>query len=131
MTTPGRLTPITLRVAAVLVGLEGVTLVGVSLVYAGFILVGEPHNRALALFGAGIGLAFGATLVAAGRGLGRRQRPAYSPTLLIELLAVPVGVGLIQGNQPLIAIAVLVPSIAVLALLIGTPGGRSVLQSDE
>jgi hypothetical protein len=83
------------------------------------------------LFGAAIGLLFGATLVAAGRGLARRKRPAYSPTVLIELIAVPVGIGLIQGNQPLIAVAVLVPSIVVLSLLLGTPGGRSVIDSDE
>ena len=37
-----------------------------------------------------------------------------------------VGIGMIQGGQPLLAIAVLVPSLVVLALLVGTPGGRSV-----
>jgi hypothetical protein len=131
MTSSGPVTPVTLRVAAVMVAVEGVALVGVSLSYAGFIVVGEPHNRGLALFGAAIGVLFGGTLIAAARGLAQRKRAAYSPTLLIELLAVPVGIGLIQGKQQLIATAVLVPSVVVLALLLGTPGGRSVIDSDE
>jgi hypothetical protein len=131
VTSSGPVIPLTLRVAAVFVAVEGVALVGVSLSYAGFLVVGRPHNRGLALFGAAIGVLFGATLIAAARGLARLKRAAYSPTVLIELLAVPVGIGLIQGKQALIAVAVLVPSIVVLVLLIGTPGGRSVVESGE
>jgi hypothetical protein len=123
--------PRSLRLAAALVVAEGVALGALTLSYAGLIIAGEPHNRALALFGALIGLLFGAVLVAAGRGLHRRRRAAYSPTLLIQLLAVPVGIGLIQGGQPWTALGVLVPSVVVLGLLVATSGGRSVLEDGD
>ncbi|MDX6287546.1 MAG: hypothetical protein QOG53_3031 [Frankiales bacterium] len=130
MTSPSHPTPLAVRVAASLVALQGVALVAGSLTYAGFLIAGEPDNRGLALFGAAIGLLFGGTLVAAARGLSHRRRPAYSPTVLIELLSIPVGIGLIQSERPAVAVAVLVPSVLVLGLLIGTPGGRSVLAGE-
>jgi hypothetical protein len=118
--------PRSLRVAAAVVAAEGTALVALAVGYAGFIVFGDPDRRGLALFGASIGLIFGLALVIAARGLHRRKRAAYSPVVLLQLLALPVGIGLIQGGQPWIAIAVLVPSVVVLALLVGTPGGRSV-----
>lgn len=113
--------------AATLVAAEGLALLGLSLAYAGLILVGHPHNRALALFGAGLGVLFGAGLFVAGRGLGNRRRAAYSPSLLAQIIAVPVGIGLVQGHRPVIAAAVLAPAVVVLALLLFTAGGRSVV----
>ena len=120
-------TPTAVRAAAVLVALQGVALVALSSVYVVEIIVGEPNNRGSALFGALIGFMFGATLLAAARGLVRGKRRAYAPSVLIELIAVPVGIGFIQSDRPLIAAGVIAPSIVVLALLIGTPGGRSLV----
>src|SRR3954449_3745823 len=93
--------------AATIVAVEGVALIGLSLSYAGLILTGHPHNRGLALFGAGLGVLFGAALVLASRGLRNRRRAAYSPSLLAQLIAVPVGIGLVQGHRIAIAVAVL------------------------
>ena len=118
--------PRVVRVAAGLVATEGAVLVALSVVYAGFIGFGDPHRRGLALFIAAIGFAFGLALLLAARGLYRRRRAAYSPIVLLQMLALPVGIGLIQGgDQPWIAVAVLVPSLVVLGLLVGTPSGRS------
>jgi hypothetical protein len=119
-------TPRIVRVLAALVAAEGVALCGLALAYAGLILAGHPHNRGLALFGALLGLIFGAGLLFASRGLRDRRRPAYSPTLLAQIIAIPVGVGLVQGHRPAVAVAVLVPSIVVLVLLVFTPTGRSI-----
>jgi hypothetical protein len=75
-------------------------------------------------------LLFGAGLFVASRGLRNRRRAAYSPILLAQLIALPVGIGLVQGGRPAIAAAVLTPSIVVLVILILTPGGRSVVSGD-
>ena len=117
-------------VAAGVVRLEGAALVGLALSYAGLILVATPHNRGLAFFGAGLALLFGVALLVAARGLRALRRSAYSPIVLAQLLAIPVGIGLVQGHRAGVAVAVLVPSAVVLGLLLFTPGGRSVL-ADE
>ncbi|MFL6241242.1 MAG: hypothetical protein ACJ735_17300 [Actinomycetes bacterium] len=119
-----------LVVAAGIVAAEGVALVGLSLSYVGLILAGHPHNRGLALFGAGIGLLFGAGLIVASRALRVSRRAAYSPILLAQLIAIPVGIGLVQGGRTPVAIAVLVPSAVVLALLVFTPSGRAVVSGE-
>src|SRR3954463_3342029 len=122
--------PRVLLVASSIVALEGAALVALALSYVGLILVGDPHNRGLALFGAGLGLAFGAGLFLASRGLRRGRRAAYSPILLAQIIAIPVGVGLVQGHRAPIAVAVLLPSAVVLALLLFTPSGRSVVAGE-
>ena len=105
--------------------LEGIGLVLLSGAYAGRVILGRPQNRALALAGAGMGLAAGAVVVLLARGLFRGRRAAAAPVLVTQLLALPVGVGLLQGHLPGYAAAVLLPAVAVLALLLGTAGGRS------
>ena len=119
-----------LPVAASIVAVEGVALVALALSYVGLILVGDPHNRGLALFGAALGLAFGVGLFLASRGLRKGRRAAYSPILLAQIIAIPVGIGLVQGHRALIAVAVLVPSAVVLVLLLFTPSGRSVVAGE-
>jgi hypothetical protein len=119
--------PRSVLVAAAIVIVQGVALVVLALSYAGLILAGHPHNRALALFGAALGLLAGVALLAAGRGLRSLRRAAYSPILLTQIIAIPVGVGLFQGHRPLIGVAVLVPSAVVLGVLVLTPGGRSIV----
>jgi hypothetical protein len=114
------------RLVSALIVVEGAALGIVCAVYAGLLTTGHPHNRGLALFGAGLGLLAAAGLVIAGRALGRRRRPAYSPTLLAQLLAIPVGIGLIQGDKYVAAVCVLVPAVAALGLLVGTRDCRSI-----
>jgi hypothetical protein len=119
----------TARLVAALVVAEGLALGMLALVYAGFLIAGHPHNRTLALFGAALGLVAGAGLVVAGRALRLGRRAAYSPTLLAQLLAIPVGIGRAQGHQPLAAVAVLLPAVVTIALLVGTRDGRSIASS--
>src|SRR5437764_15279957 len=110
--------PRVLRIAAAIVAVEGAALVALALSYVGLILVARPHNRGLALFGAALGLAFGLGLLAASRGLRGFRRAAYSPILIAQIIAVPVGIGLVQGHRAGIAVAVLAPSVVVLVLLL-------------
>jgi hypothetical protein len=119
--------PRSVMIAAAIVAAEGVAIVALALAYVVLIITGTPHNRGLALFGAALGLLLGGGLLVASRGLRACRRAAYSPILLIQIIAVPVGIGFVQGHRPWIAVPVLVPSIVVLVILLFTPGGRSVV----
>lgn len=118
--------PVPVRRAAAVVLVEGAGLVVLCAVYAGRVLLGRPQNRGLALSGAAMGLAAGVTVLLLGRALLHGRRAAASPVLITQLLSLPVGVGLAQGQLPFYAAAVLLPVVVVLALLVGTPGGRTV-----
>lgn len=118
--------PVQVRRAAAVVLVEGAGLVLLCAFYAGRVLLGRPQNRALALAGAAMGLAAGMTVLLLARALSRGRRAAASPVLIAQLLSLPVGVGLAQGHLPLYAVAVLLPAVVVLALLVGTAGGRTV-----
>ena len=122
--------PRSVLIATAIVRVEGAAIVALALSYVGLIIAARPHNRGLALFGATLGLLLGAGLLVASRGLQACKRAAYSPILLIQLIAVPVGIGLVQGHRAWIAVLVLVPSVVVLVLLLLTPGGRSVVTND-
>ena len=118
--------PAAVRRAAAVVVVEGVGLVLLCSAYAGRVLLGRPANRAVALSGAGMGLAAGVVLLLLARALFHGRRAAASPILLTQLLAVPVGVGLLQGRLPFHAAAVLLPAGGVLLLLLGSAGGRTI-----
>jgi len=122
--------PRAVLVAGSIVMAQGVGLVALALSYVGLILAGHPHNRGLALFGAALGLLAGSALFLAGRALRACRRAAYSPILLAQIIAIPIGIGLVQGHRPAIAAAVLAPSAVVLVLILFTPGGRSVVSRD-
>lgn len=93
--------------AAVLVGLEGALLVGLGVGYAGVGLVGDPFSRtATVLAGSGAVVA-GVLLLAVARAIGRRRGWARSPAVVVQLLALPVGAGLAQGQVWLAAVPVL------------------------
>jgi hypothetical protein len=109
------------RLAGPVVLAEGVALVLLCLGYGISLLVGHPHNRGLALSGAGFGLFVGIGLGYAGRDLWRSRRWPWSPAFLAQLLMLPVGIGLIQGGHSWYGVAVLAPAaIAGLLLIAGS-----------
>ncbi len=105
---------------------EGLALLLLCASYAVRVLFGRPENRALAVSGAAMGLAAGALVALLAGALFRGRRGAASPVLVVQLLALPVGIGLLQGHLPLYAAAVLLPAVVVLALLVGTAAGRAI-----
>lgn len=111
------------RRAGGLVLVEGGAVLLLCLAYAVSLLAGKPHNRGLALVGAGLGALLGLVLVLLGRALaGSTGRRAWSPALVAQLLAVPVGVGLVQGRHLVLAVLVLCPALlAALLLVLGAP----------
>jgi hypothetical protein len=108
-----------------------VALIGLALTDVVLIVVKGPDDVALALFGAAFAMIFGTTLLFCARGLRAFRRAAYSPVVLFQVLAIPVGIGLIRNDRVAVSVAVLVPAVAVLVLLLLVPGGRAVLERGD
>ena len=106
--------------AAALVGVEGVALVLLGVVYGGAGLVGDPFDRTATLLEAGLAVLAGALVLLVARGLGDVRWWARSLAVVLQLLALPVGYGLVQGRVWLAAVPVLLLAGSVLYLLMTT-----------
>jgi hypothetical protein len=102
------------------VGVEGVALVLLGVVYGGAGLVGDPFDRTATLLEAGLAVLAGALVLLVARGLGDVRGWARSPAVVLQLLALPVGYGLVQGRVWLAAVPVLLLAGSVLYLLMTT-----------
>lgn len=100
--------------AALLVGVEGFALVVVGFVYGGAGLLGEPYDRLATLLEAALAVLVGVLALGVARGLCRAARWARSPAVVLQLLAFPVGVGLLQGRVWFAAAPVLLLAAGVL-----------------
>ena len=100
--------------AALLVAIEGCALVLVGLVYGAAGLLGEPYDRLATLLEAGLAVLVGVLALAVARGLTRTASWARSPAVVLQLLAFPVGVGLLQGRVWFAAAPVLLLAAGVL-----------------
>ncbi|MEV6865799.1 hypothetical protein AB0M44_32980 [Streptosporangium subroseum] len=122
--------PMTLTVAAAIMGLEGVT----ALLLGGYVgvetVIGKPADLISSIFVAGFGILVGAVLLRVAWGMIQVDRWTRSPGVLTQIFALPVGVTLIQSDQqaigiPLIAVAV----IGLVALL--SPPTTQALYGDQ
>ena len=77
---------------------EGVALGLVGIAFAIATATGSPMDRGLSFTVAGFGIGAGVVLVLLGRALDRLGGWARSPSIVLQLLAFPVGVGLLQGH---------------------------------
>jgi len=109
--------------AGLVVVLQGALLAVLGLGYGVAGVVGEPADRLGALLEGGMALVAGVLIVLVGRGLVRRASWARSPAVVLELLCLPVGVGLVQGQVWFAAVPVLGLAAVVLYLLL-TPEAR-------
>ena len=109
--------PGVLRVAGIVVAVEGFAMFGVALYEAVRGVTGRPSNLGLAEGAAALALVAALVLVLLGRGLSGARRWARSPTTLLQLLAVPVAIGMLQGGVPEYGVPVIVVAIVVLVLL--------------
>ena len=109
--------------AALLVGVEGAALAVLGAVYAAAGVLGQPFDRTATLLEGGFALALGVLLVAVARALAAVRGWARSPAVVVQLLALPVGVGLAQAQVWAAAVPVLLLAGAVLYLL-ATPEAR-------
>ena len=116
--------------AALLVGLEGSLLVLLGSGYAVAGLVGDPFDRAATLLEAGFSVLAGVLVLLVARGLSRRRGWSRTPAVVLQLLALPVGVGLVQGRVWYAAVPVLALAVLVLYQL-ATPEARSALSGTD
>ena len=109
--------------AALLVAVEGVALVVLGVGYGVAGVVGRPFDRTATLIEAAFTVLAGVLVVLVARGLARVQGWARAPAVVVQLLALPVGVGLVQGRVWYAAVPVLVLAGSVLYCL-ATPEAR-------
>ncbi len=114
------------RRAAALVAVEGAALFLVGLAYAVAGVVGRPENRLREELAALLAVASGPLVLWLGRGLARPRLWARSPVVVLQLLLVPVGLGLLQGGIYLVGGPLVVAGLGVLYLL-ATPTARLAL----
>jgi hypothetical protein len=106
------------RRAAVLLAVEGTVLVVIGIVDAVATAVGSPTDRGLSYTVAGFAIGTGAVLLGFARSIARRHGWARSPAVVLQLLAMPVGVGLLQGGVWYAGVPVLLLGAATLWQLI-------------
>ena len=112
------------RRTALLVAVEGAALTLLGFGYAVAAVRGEPFDRAATLLEAGFAVVAGVLVLLVARGLWRTAGWSRAPTVVLQLLALPVGVGLVQGQVWYAAVPVLVLAVAVLYQL-ATPEART------
>jgi len=109
--------------ASWLVAAQGALLVVLGLGYGVAGVVGDPFHRAATLLEAGFAVLAGVLVLLVARGLHRVAGWSRSPAVVLQLLAVPVGVGLAQGQVWYAAVPVLLLAGTVLYSL-ATPEAR-------
>jgi hypothetical protein len=114
--------PLTLYIAAAVVALEGLVALGLGVLVAVETLTGAPDAMTTALAEAVFGLLIGAGLVwVAWGGLYKMERWGRSPAVLTQIFLLPVGVTLIQSDQPQLGIPLIVAAVAGLVTLLAPP----------
>jgi hypothetical protein len=109
--------------AALLVAVEGLALTVLGLAYGTAGVLGEPFDRTATLLEAAFTVLAGGLVLLVARGLWQVRGSARSPAVVVQLLALPVGVGLAQGRVWIAAVPVLGLAAAVLYQL-ATPEAR-------
>jgi hypothetical protein len=117
------------RVASIVVRLQGVALLAAALAYGAYAFVGHPASVPGVATSAALGVVVAAAMIVLGWALGRHDRWAFTPTLLLELLCLPVAWGLAQAHLWWDCGAVAGPAVVVLTMLF-TPAGRAVLRGE-
>lgn len=116
--------------AALLVAVEGALLTVLGLGYGVAAVAGDPFDRAATLLAAGIAVLGGILVLLMARGIGRAAGWSRAPAVVLQLLALPVGVGLVQGRIWYAAGPVLGLATMVLYQL-ATPGARLALRGKD
>ncbi len=106
-----------------LVAVEGAALTVLGGAYGVAGVLGEPFDRTATLLEAGFAVLLGVLVLLVARGLLQVRGWSRSPAVVLQLLALPVGVGLVQGEVWVAAVPVLLLAGSVLYLL-ATPQAR-------
>lgn len=120
--------PGTVRLAALLVAVEGAALIVLAGVEAVSALVSDVASVTLALVTAAFAAGGGALLLWLARSIAALHKWARSPLVVLQLIALPIGYNLINpSGRPELGVPVLVLAVATLVLL-GTADARAALE---
>ena len=117
--------PVSLRVAAALVGLEGVAAIAAAVGFAVAALTGHPADRATALTLAAVLLVLGAGLLAVARGLLRARPAAATPAYVAQFFTLIIAY---YQRHTLVAVTVALTVVAVATVAaLAAPASRQAL----
>lgn len=122
-----RTRPVTLTLAAVLAGLEGLVALGFGVVEVGQVRLFR------AVVGVGVALlmfGFAVLLLLAARALLRRRRWARAPIVVVQLILVPVGWSFRGGQTTWVAVTMIVVALLTLVTILH-PRSTQALVPDE
>ncbi|GIH96111.1 hypothetical protein ACFFMN_37740 [Planobispora siamensis] len=122
--------PMTLTVAAAILGLEGLA----AVLLGGYVgvetVIGRPDDVMSSVFVAAFGLVIGGALLRVAWGLLRMERWTRSPGVLTQIFMIPVCVTLFQSGQTLLGVPLAAAAVAGLVALLSPPTTR-VLYGDD
>ena len=113
--------PVTLRLAAGVTLVEALGAVGVGGWLVGEALVQRPAGLAIALSSGIFVLVAGVVLALLAWGLFRAQRWSRSPTVVCQLLMLPLGYELLSGSTTAVGVGMLVTAVVTLVLVLAPP----------
>ena len=119
-----------MRALVALLLLEAASLTLLGLGYAVVSLVGSPEDRLAALLAAGLAVAVGGALAVLARAVSRGRAWARSPAVLINLLVIPVSVGLLQAGVWPVGTPLLLVAVVALALFTTAPVRSALSERD-
>lgn len=115
------------RRIAQLLGVEGVALIVLGGVYAVVSATGRPENRLGAELAAAFLVVLGAVVVLLARAIAAGRTWPRTPAVVVNVIALPVGLGLLQGHLYVAGIVLLLPAVTLLWLT-ATPEARERLR---
>ena len=128
---PGVLrTAAALRAAAFLVGLQALALLAVTVFYVVELLVATSTSKGAAITSTVLVLLSALGLGWCAKGLYERRRWARSPVLVLQVIAIPVAVGLVQSGRWYVGGPLLVWVVAVIVLEFA-PGSTAAFAGED
>ncbi len=115
------------RRIAQLLGVEGAALIVLGGVYAVVSATGRPENRLGAELAAAFLVVLGAAVVLLARAIAAGRTWPRTPAVVVNVIALPVGLGLLQGHLYVAGVVLLLPAV-ILLWLTATPEARERLR---
>lgn len=110
------------RVAAVITAIQSLTLLALVAFYGVELSHGAGSDRARVVMSMVLMLVFAGGLVALARALWHRPDPARTPTIVWNVLLLPVGWTLARSGSMALGVAVLVTSWVAIGAIVAQPG---------
>lgn len=115
------------RRIAQLLAVQGVALVVLGVVYAVVSATGRPENQLGAELAAAVLVVLGVVVLLLARATAAGRTWPRTPAVVVNVIALPVGLGLLQGHLYVAGVVVLLPAVTLL-WLVATPEARERLR---